>query len=110
LFIPPGKSEPARLQGAFIASEDTERLMSWYEAKRDARRAALAAQGLVVEEPVSTEPDIIETIRAREAMPGASDRERELRVVFGLGASFGGGTPAYADRFRLRPPPDAFAP
>src|SRR2546423_11594308 len=27
LFIPPGKSEPARLQGAFISSEDTERLM-----------------------------------------------------------------------------------
>ena len=67
LFIPPGKSEPARLQGAFIASEDTERLMQWYEAKRDARRAAFAAQGLVVEETVSTEPDILETIRAREA-------------------------------------------
>jgi S-DNA-T family DNA segregation ATPase FtsK/SpoIIIE len=76
LFIPPGKSEPARLQGAFIASEDTERLTQWYEAKREARRAALAAQGLVVEEPVSTEPDILETVRAREAAeqgPGDGD-------------------------------------
>ena len=76
LFIPPGKSEPSRLQGAYISSEETEQLMRWYEDKRDARRAALAAQGLVVEEPVSTEPDIIETIRAREAAesgPGDGD-------------------------------------
>jgi len=78
LFIPPGKSEPARLQGAFIASEDTERLMQWYDAKREARRAALAAQGLVVEEPITTEPDILETIRAREAAEKMSDGEEEL--------------------------------
>jgi len=78
LFIPPGKSEPARLQGAFIASEDTERLNQWYEAKREARRAALAAQGLVVEEPVSTEPDILETIRAREAAEKLGDDADEF--------------------------------
>ena len=78
LFIPPGKSEPARLQGAFIASEDTERLMSWYDAKREARRASLAAQGLVVEEPVSSEPDILETMRAREAAEKASDGDEEF--------------------------------
>ena len=78
LFIPPGKSEPARLQGAFIASEDTERLMQWYDAKREARRASLAAQGLVVEEPVTTEPDILETIRAREAAEKMSDGEDEF--------------------------------
>ena len=45
LFIPPGKSEPQRLQGAFIPSEDTERLMGWFEDRRDVRRAALAAKG-----------------------------------------------------------------
>jgi len=73
LFIPPGKSEPARLQGAFISSDDTERLTQWYDAKREARRAALAAQGLVVEEPVSAEPDILETIRAREAADKLGD-------------------------------------
>ena len=78
LFIPPGKSEPARLQGAFIASEDTERLNQWYEAKREARRAALAAQGLVVDEPVSTEPDILETIRAREAAEKLGDDAEEF--------------------------------
>jgi S-DNA-T family DNA segregation ATPase FtsK/SpoIIIE len=78
LFIPPGKSEPSRLQGAYIASEDTERLMQWYDAKREARRAAFAAQGLVVEEPVTTEPDILETMRAREAAEKMSDGEEEF--------------------------------
>ncbi len=78
LFIPPGKSEPARLQGAFISSEDTERLMQWYDAKREARRAALAAQGLVVEEPTTAEPDILETIRAREAAEKLGDEAEEF--------------------------------
>jgi S-DNA-T family DNA segregation ATPase FtsK/SpoIIIE len=34
LFLPPGKSEPVRIQGAFIATDDTERLMEWYAARR----------------------------------------------------------------------------
>ncbi|HEX2718412.1 MAG TPA: DNA translocase FtsK, partial [Gemmatimonadaceae bacterium] len=75
LFIPPGKSEPARLQGAYLSGEDTERLMGWYEGKREQRRAALAAAGLVVEE-VPQEPDILEAVRARElAETGAEDGE-----------------------------------
>jgi S-DNA-T family DNA segregation ATPase FtsK/SpoIIIE len=78
LFIPPGKSEPARLQGAYISSEDTERLMGWYDDKRTARRAAFEAQGLMVEEPVSTEPDILETIRAREAAEKIGDEDDEF--------------------------------
>jgi S-DNA-T family DNA segregation ATPase FtsK/SpoIIIE len=67
LFIPPGKSEPSRLQGAYISSEDTEALIGWYEAQRAARKAALEAKGVVVEEAVATEPDILEAVRAREA-------------------------------------------
>jgi S-DNA-T family DNA segregation ATPase FtsK/SpoIIIE len=34
LFLPPGKSEPVRIQGAFIATDETERLMEWYAARR----------------------------------------------------------------------------
>ena len=45
LFIPPGKSEASRLQGAYLSSEETEKLMGWYEAQRDRRRAALAEAG-----------------------------------------------------------------
>ena len=67
LFIPPGKSEPARLQGAFISSEDTERLMGWYELRREQRKAEFEAQGLFLEETSATEPDIIESIRKKEA-------------------------------------------
>ncbi|HEY7893411.1 MAG TPA: DNA translocase FtsK [Gemmatimonadaceae bacterium] len=65
LFIPPGKSEPARLQGAFIASEDTERLMHWYDDRKAAKRAALEAKGLAPEEVA--EPDILEIVRQKEA-------------------------------------------
>ena len=65
LFVPPGKSEPSRLQGAFISSEDTERLTKWYEDKKTRRRQMAEAQGLFLEE--SSEADILETIRRKEA-------------------------------------------
>src|ERR671921_669962 len=68
LFIPPGKSEPSRLQGAYLSSEETEKLMSWYEAQRDRRRAALREMGMDMEaEMTPDEPDILETVRTREA-------------------------------------------
>ena len=68
LFIPPGKSEPARMQGAYISSDDTERLMKWYDDRRATKRAAFAAQGLVLEEAAGAEDDIIARVREREAM------------------------------------------
>jgi S-DNA-T family DNA segregation ATPase FtsK/SpoIIIE len=68
LFIPPGKSEPARLQGAYISSEDTEQLMRWYEGRAEERRAKAEAEGLIPEEPLEAEPDILEELRQREAM------------------------------------------
>jgi S-DNA-T family DNA segregation ATPase FtsK/SpoIIIE len=79
LFIPPGKSEPARLQGAFISSEETERITGWYGQRRERRKAALEAQGLFAEEP--KEDDIIAKIREREA--------REAGTVEGDDASDG---------------------
>jgi len=66
LFIPPGRSEPSRLQGAYLSSEETEQLMAWYTSERDKRAAAAA--GLVVEEP-----DILETVRALDAKEDADD-------------------------------------
>ncbi|MGI9044850.1 MAG: DNA translocase FtsK [Gemmatimonadaceae bacterium] len=65
LFVPPGKSEPSRLQGAFISSEDTERLTKWYEDGKTRRRAEAEAKGFFLEETI--EADILETIRKREA-------------------------------------------
>ena len=72
LFIPPGKSEPQRMQGAYIPSEDTEKLMGWYDEKRAERRAHFAAQGLVLEESSHAEDDIIAKVRAAEAAEAAA--------------------------------------
>jgi S-DNA-T family DNA segregation ATPase FtsK/SpoIIIE len=41
LFLPPGKSEPIRVQGAYISTDETERLMEWY---RGHASAAVAEQ------------------------------------------------------------------
>jgi len=78
LFIPPGKSEAARLQGAYISSEDTEALMGWYEGKKLERRRVLESEGLIVEEPVSHEPDILEEMRKREAVSTSDAADAEI--------------------------------
>jgi len=65
LFVPPGKSEPSRLQGAFISSEDTERITGWYSDRAARRKAAAEAQGFFAEEKL--EEDIIARIRQKEA-------------------------------------------
>jgi S-DNA-T family DNA segregation ATPase FtsK/SpoIIIE len=54
LFLPPGKSEPMRVQGAFISTDETEKLMEWYKAH--ARAAA----------PVPGKPSIDEQVAALE--------------------------------------------
>ncbi|HSJ25872.1 MAG TPA: DNA translocase FtsK [Longimicrobiales bacterium] len=59
LFLPPGTSDPVRIQGAYLSTEDTERMMDWY---RD--RAAEAPE---------REEDILEMVRAREAAEAGSD-------------------------------------
>jgi S-DNA-T family DNA segregation ATPase FtsK/SpoIIIE len=91
LFIPPGKSEPARLQGAYLPGDDTEKLMGWYEGRRVARREALAAAGVSADEAeaLAAEPDILEAVRARDAEAlgtgdgegghGAEDRDKLFR-------------------------------
>ncbi|MDB4876252.1 MAG: cell division FtsK/SpoIIIE [Gemmatimonadetes bacterium] len=77
LFIPPGKSEPSRLQGAYLSSEETESLMGWYEKGREAKRAKFAAQGITLDESYDAEPDILETVRLKEAEAGQSEGEAE---------------------------------
>jgi len=50
LFLPPGKSEPMRVQGAFISTDETERLMEWYKAHA---AAAVATPGTSIDEQVA---------------------------------------------------------
>jgi DNA segregation ATPase FtsK/SpoIIIE, S-DNA-T family len=64
LFLPPGTSDPVRVQGAFVSTAETERLMAWY---RDA--------GAGADRAAADEPDILEVVRERdqEAAGKASD-------------------------------------
>jgi S-DNA-T family DNA segregation ATPase FtsK/SpoIIIE len=83
LFIPPGKSEPSRLQGAYLSSEETERLLDWYQAEKARRLAGPEAEGGAAGE----EPDILAAVRALElgeadedaGADGASDRDSRFR-------------------------------
>jgi S-DNA-T family DNA segregation ATPase FtsK/SpoIIIE len=77
LFIPPGKSEPSRIQGAYLSNEDTEGLMKWYEARREARKAAMEAQGLMHIEETANEQDILEKVRAQEALDAGAGQGNE---------------------------------
>jgi S-DNA-T family DNA segregation ATPase FtsK/SpoIIIE len=74
LFIPPGKSEPQRIQGAFIPGEDTEKLMAWFDAGRAGRAAARqAAQAAAA--PV--EPDILVQVAEADAQAAAESAQEE---------------------------------
>ncbi len=53
LFLPPGKSEPLRVQGAFISTDETERLMEWYKAHAPPPAAAAVTPGTSIEEQVT---------------------------------------------------------
>jgi S-DNA-T family DNA segregation ATPase FtsK/SpoIIIE len=59
LFLPPGHSDPVRIQGAFISTDDTESLMRWYREREAARS--------------SSEEDILELIRSQEATDALED-------------------------------------
>jgi S-DNA-T family DNA segregation ATPase FtsK/SpoIIIE len=62
LFLPPGTSEPIRIQGAFISTEETERLVRWY-------REQTTPEGVegIEEEQWPDEEDILEVVRSMEA-------------------------------------------
>ena len=62
LFLPPGKSEPVRLQGAYISTEETDRIMDWYRTQAE----LLAAESAAELEEDDGEHDILEMVRATE--------------------------------------------
>lgn len=72
LFIPPGKSEPSRLQGAYLSSEDTERLLGWYAKRVDGSGSSGTSK---VESTGGEEPDILETVRSHEAQAAGDKNE-----------------------------------
>ncbi len=69
LFLPPGKSEPVRVQGAFISTEETETVTDWYAEQKRRRDEALAAAGLPA--PEGREEDILAVVAELEAAEAA---------------------------------------
>ncbi|NNF12509.1 MAG: hypothetical protein HKN72_04775 [Gemmatimonadetes bacterium] len=60
LFLPPGGSTPVRIQGAYLPTEDTERLMGWYADLLERHSEETA------EAPATDEPDIFEELKSQE--------------------------------------------
>jgi S-DNA-T family DNA segregation ATPase FtsK/SpoIIIE len=73
LFMPPGQSEPVRIQGTFVSTDDTERLMEWYRVREQAR----------VEKE---EEDILESVHLREMeeadLEGSGDDVADRDALF----------------------------
>ncbi|HSH44674.1 MAG TPA: DNA translocase FtsK, partial [Longimicrobiales bacterium] len=69
LFLPPGTSDPVRVQGAFISTEETERLMKWYRERGDTDDMPT---------PDGEEQDILEYVRERDAEAAGNTAEEVL--------------------------------
>lgn len=67
LFLPPGQSEPVRMQGAFISTGETGKLMQWFREEADTLEAIKARVK-------AGEPDILEEV---QAVDGDGDGEDE---------------------------------
>ncbi len=70
LFLPPGESEPVRIQGAYLPTEDTEQLMGWFRTLQE----RLEEEGQDAELPPAPvlEPDILDEVRTHELDEAAS--------------------------------------
>ena len=76
LFLPPGKSDLLRVQGAFISTEETERLMEWYKAHAT---PAAAPAGASIDEQVTA---LAEAERTREEGKGDEGTPGERDALF----------------------------
>ena len=70
LFLPPGRSDPVRIQGAYLSTEDTERLMSWYVDLLERR-----GMPETPEEREALETDILEELQGQELEAAATAAE-----------------------------------
>ncbi len=105
LFLPPGQSDPLRLQGAFLSTEETERLMDWYREQAREREEETLVEGMAS----TREPDILEVVRAAEgsgddidaAEEALQDRDKLFRDAAELCIQHQGGSTSLLQR-RLR--------
>ena len=76
LFLPPGKSELLRVQGAFISTEETERLMDWYKGHAP---PAVSPAGASIDEQVTA---LEESERSGEEGKGDEGTPGERDTLF----------------------------
>ena len=76
LFLPPGKSEMQRVQGAFIATDETERLMAWY--RTHASRETVEKTQAQIE----TQVEALEAAESREAGGEGAGEPGERDTLF----------------------------
>jgi S-DNA-T family DNA segregation ATPase FtsK/SpoIIIE len=106
LLMPPATNDPVRVQGAYLSTEDTERLMAWYREQRRLRDEAVEAAGMDAAAP--REEDILEVVRAHEgegdeleAGDDPADRDKLFREAAMLCIQHQGGSTSLLQR-RLR--------
>jgi DNA segregation ATPase FtsK/SpoIIIE, S-DNA-T family len=109
LFLPPGRSDAVRIQGAFLSTDETEALMQWYRDQAKRRRDEALAQGRDPELAGRSEPDILDVVRAAEsdgsgeleAGDEPQDRDKLFREAAELCVQHQGGSTSLLQR-RLR--------
>jgi S-DNA-T family DNA segregation ATPase FtsK/SpoIIIE len=106
LLMPPATNDPVRVQGAYLSTEDTERLMAWYREQRRLRDEAIEAAGMDASAP--REEDILEVVRLHEgdveelgAADDPSERDKLFREAALLCIQHQGGSTSLLQR-RLR--------
>jgi S-DNA-T family DNA segregation ATPase FtsK/SpoIIIE len=105
LMLPPASSEPVRIQGAYLSTEETEKLMDWYREQARIRREEALARG--VDPSASTEANILDEVRAQEdtgeleADEEPGERDKLFRQAAELCIQHQGGSTSLLQR-RLR--------
>ena len=99
LFLPPGQSEPVRMQGAFVSTDETEKLMGWFREEADTLEALKARVA-------AGEQDILQELREMEDGDGdeefcSTDWDDLFREAAGACISQGSGSTSLLQR-RLR--------
>ncbi len=73
LFLPPGKSDCVRIQGAYISSEETERILDWYREQAMVR----AAEETAAEDDILDLMKDLEEAESRASVSGDGIEDRD---------------------------------
>jgi S-DNA-T family DNA segregation ATPase FtsK/SpoIIIE len=101
LFLPPGGSNPVRIQGAYLPTEDTERLMGWYIELLERHAPVEESEA----QDTGLETDILEELRGQELDAAAAaveeiagDWDELFRAAAEVCVQHGGGSTSLLQR------------